>query len=103
MAVWVELALPGATREAVYEAEAVAMRRGQAAGRPPYAGLMFFAIVPDGDDGGVRLVSTWRTEDEMRVVVEEMLRPDLRQAGVDIGEVTVLPVWSMAIPGSQPG
>jgi hypothetical protein len=99
MAVIVDFTIPGSTREQIYQAEDVARRRGEAAGRPPYPGCMFIAIT-EADDGA-RSVSAWRTEDDFREVLESTLGPDLASVGLLVGDIRVRPAVSMAIPGAH--
>ena len=59
---------------------------------------MFLACVPDGD--GFRFTSAWRREDDFLAVLADMLGPDAAEVGVQVTEVSVSPVLSMAIPGA---
>lgn len=98
MAVLAEFGIPDATSEELMRLEAMTSARGEAAGGPPYPGCMFLAVVPDGD--GFRFTSVWRTEAHLRAVLDDMLGPDAREVGVELTDVTVSPVISMAIPGT---
>ena len=97
MAVLVEFAVSEAATEQMYALEQLTQARGAALGRPPYAGLMFLACVPDGP--GFRFSSAWRREEDFRAVLQEMLGPDAAEVGLEVSDVTVSPVLSMAIPG----
>lgn len=99
MAVRVDFEVPGATPEQMYAVEARTQERGQAAGGPPYAGCM--AIVVTAGVDAFRFVSVWRTEEAFRAVVDTMLGPDLAEHGLAVDRVTVEPVVSMGIPGSE--
>lgn len=101
MAVIVNVDLPGAGLEEVYEAEAKARRRGEERGRAPYDGLMFFAATRTAD--GVSTVSAWRTERDFRRVFEDSLKPDLEAVGLRVGRIVVNEAITMAMPGLQPG
>ena len=98
MAVLVELEVPGATPEKMYTVEELTEARGEAAGGPPYPGLVFLAAVQG--PSGLRLVSAWRTETEFRSVLDSMLAPDLATVGLAATDVVVSPVASMAVPGT---
>ena len=97
MAVLVELVVPGATPEQLYEVETRNQQRGAELGRAPYGGMLFLAATPVAE--GFRLVSAWRTEGAFRAVLDQMLGPDLDSLGLAVSEVQVSPVASMAIPG----
>lgn len=99
MAVLVELDLPGATLEKMYTVEELTQARGEAAGGPPYPGLVFLAATPS--PSGIRLVSAWRTEAEFRSVLDSMMGPDLATVGLAATDVVVSPVASMAVPGTH--
>jgi hypothetical protein len=99
MAVLVELVLPGATPEQMYAVEELTQARGEAAGGPPYRGLVFLAAVQE--PAGVRIVSAWRTEAEFRSVLDSMLAPDVASVGLAVSDVVVSPVASMAVPGTH--
>lgn len=95
MAVVVEIAVPGGTRE---QADAFddSMERliGEQGGPPP--GLMVHLTRPDDD--GFLLCDVWRNEEEMRSFLESSILPQLAAAGVHPEEATVRPVWSFARP-----
>ena len=101
MAVIVEFLVREATPEQMYQLEALTAARGQAAGRPPYAGCMFIAATPI--ERGFRFLSTWRSEQDFRAVLEEMLGPDLATMGLSAAGIQTSPVVSMAIPGALGG
>jgi hypothetical protein len=96
MAVLVEFDVEG-TPEQMYALEERTRQRGEALGRPPFAGCMFLAVTPRGS--GFHFVSVWRTEEAFRDVLDTMLGPDLDAVGASAGHVVVGPVLSMAIPG----
>lgn len=99
MAVIVDFQVPGATPEQMYTVEALTQARGEAAGRPPFVGCMFIAAT--AVDSGFRFVSAWRTEAEFRAVLEDMLGPDLAAVNLNVTNIEVSPVVSMAIPGAR--
>jgi uncharacterized protein YjiS (DUF1127 family) len=99
MAVLVEFAIPDATEEQMWAVEERTRARGEAAGGPPYTGLMFLAATPS--PSGLRIVSAWRTEADFRTVLDTMLGPDLADVGLTAADVVVSPVASMAIPGTH--
>lgn len=99
MAVLVELDVEDATTEQMYEVEERTRQRGEALGRPPYAGCLFIAVTPRGS--GFHFVSVWRTEEAFRDVLATMLQPDLDAVGARASNIVVGPVLSMAIPGAD--
>ena len=101
MAVIVEFDVLGATTEQIYSIEELTRARGEAAGRPPYDGCMFFATVPT--EAGFRCVSAWRTEAAFHDVLDTMLGPDAATVGLAATSIVVSPAVSMAIPGAHGG
>lgn len=99
MAVLVEFDVLNATPEQMYELEERTRQRGEALGRPPYAGCMFLAVAPR--DSAFHFVSAWRTEDDFTAVLETMLGPDFAAVGASASNIVVGPVMSMAIPGAH--
>lgn len=97
MAVIVDFLVPGATPEQMYTVEALTQARGEAAGRPPFVGCMFIAAT--AVHSGFRFVSAWRSEEEFRAVLDDMLGPDLATVSLHATDIEVAPVVSMAIPG----
>lgn len=97
MAVLVEFDVLDATEDQMVAVETRTQERGEALGRPPYAGCMFLAATPRGT--GFHFVSAWRTESAFRDALEEMIEPDMAAEGVTLSELRVSPVMSMAIPG----
>jgi len=99
MAVLVEFDVLDTTSEQMYELEARTRARGEALGRPPFAGCLFLAATPRGST--VHFVSAWRTEEAFREVLASMLGPDLEAVGAAASDVVVGPIMSMAIPGAD--
>ena len=66
-----------------------------AAGGPP-AGLMSHVVHPEGD--GLVVVDVWRTDDEGRAYIDEVLRPLVGELGLTAHETSVRAVWSFARP-----
>lgn len=97
MAVLVEFDVCNATPDQMYALEERTRQRGEDLGRPPFAGCLFLAASPRGDD--VRFVSAWRSEQAFRLVLESMLGPDLDAVGGVASNIVVGPIMSMAIPG----
>lgn len=98
MAVIVNIDLPGASLEQVYEAEAKARRRGEEKAAPPYDGLLFLAATRSPH--GIATVSAWRTEHDFRRALEESLGPDLAAVGVTVGRLAICEAVTMAFPGA---
>ena len=96
MAVLVEFDVLEATPEQMYALEERTRQRGEALGRPPFAGCMFLAVAPR--DSAFHFVSAWRTEEAFKAVLETMLGPDLAAVGASASNILVAPVMSMAIP-----
>lgn len=95
MAVLVTLQIPSATRD---EFDALEERVGQAmatAGGPP-PGLMSHVVYPEGD--GFVVAEVWRSEDEGRGYLDEVLRALVAKAGLQAHVTEVRPVWSFARP-----
>jgi hypothetical protein len=64
-------------------------------GGPP-AGLMAHIAHPSGD--GFVLCEVWRSEAEMRSFYDEVVLPELAEAGLEPQEPVISPVWSFARP-----
>lgn len=73
-------------------------RRLEAAGGPP-EGLMFLCVHPD--EQGFRIVMVFRSAESAEAEVNGPLRADAAAVGLDLGELVVMPVWSMALPGAR--
>lgn len=101
MAVLVEFHVLEATPEQMYALEERTRERGEALGRPPFAGCMFLAV--SLRDSAFHFVSAWRTEEAFRAVLDTMLGPDLTAVGASASNILVSPVMSMAIPGTAGG
>ena len=99
MAVVVDIVVPGATLDQVYEVEELTRQRGEAVGGPPYTGCMFLAATHD--EAGLRIVAAWRTEAEFQQVLTTMMRPDFASVGLEVSVERVQPAVSMAIPGAH--
>lgn len=97
MAVLVEFDVLDATPEQMYDLEARTRQRGEALGRPPFAGCLFLAVTPRAS--AFRFVSAWRSEEAFSAVMDDMLGPDLTAVGANASNVVVGPIMSMAIPG----
>lgn len=99
MAVLVEFDVLDATLDQMYALEERTRQRGEALGRPPFAGCMFIAATPR--DSAFHFVSAWRTEEAFTAVLDTMLGPDLAAVGASASNILVGPVMAMAIPGQD--
>jgi hypothetical protein len=95
MAIAVEVVVPRATR---HEADAFDDAVGAAImemGAPPPGLLVHFAR-PEG--AGFLLCSIWRSEDDMRAFLDEVILASLSQAGLEPTPPRTHPVWAFARP-----
>lgn len=95
MAVVVQFIVAPATQDQFNEVDARVGQSMMEAGGPP-AGLMSHVVYPQGD--GCVVADVWRTEDEGRAYVEDVLRPLIAEVGLTAQETTALPAWSFARP-----
>lgn len=100
MAVLVEFDVLEASPEQMYALEERTRKRGEAMGRPPFAGCMFIAVTPR--DSAFHFVSAWRAEEAFEAVLDNMLGPDLTAVGASASNILISPVMSMAIPDTAP-
>ena len=98
MAVLVEFEVHDASVDQMVAVEARTQKRGQALGRPPFAGCMFLAATARAS--GFHFVSVWRTEATFRAALEEMIGPDMAAEGAAVSDIEVAAVFSMAMPGT---
>lgn len=95
MAALILLKVAPATQEQFHELDAlVGQSMGTAGGPPP--GLMSHVAYPEGE--GYVVADVWRTTEEGRSYVDDVLRPLMDRVGLPGHETTVLPVWSYARP-----
>ena len=94
MAVLLQLTVSAATRDQFDDLVARVEQAMEQAGGPP-AGLMSHVVYPD--DSGFVLADVWRTSDEARLYVNDVLGP-LTELGLETEEAAVRPVWSFARP-----
>jgi hypothetical protein len=66
-----------------------------ARGGPP-EGLMAHLGHPSGD--GFRVIEAWRTEEQFRSFLRDVISPALDASGLTAAEPEVVPAWSIAIP-----
>lgn len=59
------------------------------------------ALVVTAGVDSFRSVSVWRTEEAFRAVVDTVLGPDLAEHGLAVDRVTVEPVVSKGISGTE--
>ena len=95
MAALLVLRVSPATQEAFNLLDARVGQSMASAGGPP-AGLMSHVVYPEGD--GFVVADVWRTEDEGRAYVAEVLRPLIAEIGLTAHEISVRAVWSFARP-----
>lgn len=95
MAVVVQLSVTAASRADAAALEDAMEAVMVAEGGPP-AGLMVHVAWPR--DEGFVLCQVWRTEAEARESFEQSVLPELARLGLQHGELTVCPVWSLARP-----
>jgi hypothetical protein len=94
MAVMVKLHVAG-TRDQHDAVDAKVEETLATRGGPP-PGMMFHLSWP-GSDGFV-VMDVWRTEDEARPFLDDVVLPAMTAVGIHAGEPAVIPVWGMAIP-----
>lgn len=94
MAVLIEIRVDG-TRGEHDAADTLVSEAIEGGGGPP-PGLMFHLSWPDG--AGFVMVDVWRTEEEARPFLRDVVLPALAQAGLREVEPAVRPVWRMARP-----
>jgi hypothetical protein len=95
MAVLILLRVSPSTQDEFNELDARVGHSMASAGGPP-AGLMSHVVYPEGD--GLVVADVWRTEDEGRAYIAEVLRPLVGEVGLTAHETAVRAVWSFARP-----
>ena len=95
MAVLLLLHVSPATQEAFNVLDARVGQSMASAGGPP-AGLMSHVVYPEGD--GLVVADVWRTEDEGRAYLDEVLAPLVTEVGLTAHQTSVRAVWSFARP-----
>jgi hypothetical protein len=98
VAVLCELRVPGGTHGEVTALEQQVGQRLEVSGGPP-EGLIFLCVHPD--EHGFRIVMVFRSVESAQAEIDGPLRADAAAVGLDLGELAVSPVWSMALPGAH--
>ena len=95
MAVLLQFAVAPATQDQFNELDARVGRSMMEAGGPP-AGLMSHVVYPDGD--GFVVADVWRSEDEGRTYVNDVLLPLISELDLTAHETAIRAAWSFARP-----
>ncbi|QBR92744.1 hypothetical protein [Nocardioides euryhalodurans] len=95
MAVLIQLHMSPSAQELFDDLDSRVGESMASAGGPP-AGLMSHVAYPE--DGGFVIADVWRTEQEGRTYIDEVLTPLLLEVGLTLREISARPVWSFARP-----
>jgi len=97
MAVLCSVSVRGGSQTDSVALEQQVGERLEVLGGPPQ-GLIFLAVHP-GDDG-FTVSMAFRTH-ELAEAEVDAVREDAAAVGLQLGEASIVPIWSMALPGAM--